>query len=454
MKRTYIYLITAILLLQCSCKKFVTVDPPATQVESAAIFQSDASALSAALGIYSRIGSSTLSLANGGTTIYSALSADELYNTSTNGTYDPFVANAVLPTDITFQDRFWTNAYKNIYQANAVMEGLSASTLITDSLKKQLRGEMLVVRAFHYFYLVNIYGAVPLETTTDYRSNSFLPRTPETTVYNRIIQDLTEAQSLLKFSYPSASKARPNYWVATALLARVYLYQKNWTQAEALATAVINAGTYNLAATPSAVFASTSPETIWQLVRDNSNTAEGASFVPSSATTRPAFALTSFLLSAFTTGDTRRTSWVGTNTVSGTPYSYPLKYKVRTTTPISEYYVLLRLAEQYLIRAEARAQQNNLSGAQSDLNRIRSRAALPNTTAADIPTILLAIEKERQVELMFEWGHRWFDLKRTGRIDAVLGAEKGAAWQSTDALYPLPDAQIKNNPSLTQNPGY
>jgi hypothetical protein len=114
----------------------------------------------------------------------------------------------------------------------------------------------------------------------------------------------------------------------------------------------------------------------------------------------------------------------------------------------------LRLAEQYLIRGEARAHQNNVQGAQEDLNIIRSRAGLGATTANDESSLLAVIETERQVELFAEWGHRWFDLKRTGRADAVLSLEKAPNWQSTDRLYPIPFEEIKINPSLTQNPGY
>jgi hypothetical protein len=68
--------------------------------------------------------------------------------------------------------------------------------------------------------------------------------------------------------------------------------------------------------------------------------------------------------------------------------------------------------------------------------------------------MLLAIEQERKVELFGEWGHRWFDLKRTGRADAVIGGQKPTTWQSTDVLYPIPQTQRLANPNLTQNPGY
>ena len=124
--------------------------------------------------------------------------------------------------------------------------------------------------------------------------------------------------------------------------------------------------------------------------------------------------------------------------------------------------MLLRFAEQYLIRAEARAQLNNLGGAQADINMIRTRAGLSGTTAMDQASLLAAIEMERGRELFCEWGHRWFDLKRLpslitpdtkSRADDVLGALK-STWKSTAVIYPIPYDARNNNPQLTQNAGY
>ena len=114
---------------------------------------------------------------------------------------------------------------------------------------------------------------------------------------------------------------------------------------------------------------------------------------------------------------------------------------------------MFRLAEQYLIRAEARAEQGDLTGAATDLNAIRSRAGLGATTASNQINLLAAILHERQVELCFEEGFRWFDLKRTGTIDAVLGTVK-PTYKPYAALYPIPFTQTQLNPFLTQNPGY
>ena len=130
-----------------------------------------------------------------------------------------------------------------------------------------------------------------------------------------------------------------------------------------------------------------------------------------------------------------------------------------TTTAVSgnEYYVMFRLAEQYLIRSEARAQQANISGAQDDLNAIRNRAGLGNTSATDLPGIMTALEHERWVELFTEYSDRWYNLRRTGRSDAVFSSEteKKATWKSYQALWPVPLSQYQANPSLLpNNPGY
>ncbi|HVS96209.1 MAG TPA: RagB/SusD family nutrient uptake outer membrane protein, partial [Puia sp.] len=188
------------------------------------------------------------------------------------------------------------------------------------------------------------------------------------------------------------------------------------------------------------------------------NTAEGYQFVPSSASIKPSYGLSSVVLAAFEPGDQRRLDWVDSNKIAGTVYYYPYKYKTRLATPALEYYVVLRLGEQYLIEAEAEAQLGSLTAAIASLDKIRVRAGLP-AVAQTNPGIgqadlLAAIDHENQVEFFCEWGHRWFDLKRLGRINAVLGAEKPAVWHPTDALYPIPNNEILTNPNITQNAGY
>jgi len=111
------------------------------------------------------------------------------------------------------------------------------------------------------------------------------------------------------------------------------------------------------------------------------------------------------------------------------------------------------MSEQYLIRAEARARQGELSNALSDLNVVRNLAGLPNATATTSAAIVAAVLQERQWELFTEYGHRFFDLKRTATLNSVLSSVK-LGWNSTDQLWPLPEAELLVNPNLTQNQGY
>jgi hypothetical protein len=446
-----------------SCKKFLEIPPPSTQIEQTKVFETDQTAISAMAGLYSRlISSPSLSLVNGGTTVYLGLAADELKNTTSTSTADPFYLNNLLPTNSTVSANFWSAAYRGIFQTNEILEGLSNSATISDSVKNQLRGEALVLRATYYFYLTNLFGDVPLELTTDFQKNSVMPRTSSIQVYQQIVTDLIEAQSLLKSSYPTAGRLRINKFSATALLARVYLYMSDWTNAESQATAVITSGVYIL--TPKAnianAFAAGSTETILSITRETNNTMEGSAFTPASG--KPAYELTSSLKTAFEPGDLRLLNWVKLVTIANpapsTTYYQPAKYKQRVaTTPLQENLVFFRLAEQFLIRAEARAQLNsNIAGARADIDTLRHRAGLLSTGANNQVLLLQAIEQERRIELMFEWGHRWFDLKRTNRADVVLSAFKGNSnWQLTpDIYFPIPSAEIKLNPALIQNQGY
>ena len=115
---------------------------------------------------------------------------------------------------------------------------------------------------------------------------------------------------------------------------------------------------------------------------------------------------------------------------------------------------MLRLAEQYLIRAEAEAEKGQLANAINDINVIRNRAwlgSLPGNLGQT--QVLAAIAQENRIEFFAEWGHRWFDLKRTGQANSVLAPIK-PFWESTAQLFPIPYTEIQADPNLIQNPGY
>jgi starch-binding outer membrane protein, SusD/RagB family len=222
-----------------------------------------------------------------------------------------------------------------------------------------------------------------------------------------------------------------------------------------LSNQLIESGQFSLPSDLNAIFLKNSSEAIWQLmpVVANQNTKEGGTFILIS---NPSLvSLRTQLVNAFEAGDLRRTKWIGTYTSGSQTYYYANKYKERSTSsPVKEYYMIFRLGEQYLIRAEARALQNNVTGGVSDLNKIRNRAGLSSLTGLSQAQLLAAIQQERRFELLAEWGHRWFDLKRTNQADAVLSPLKGSNWQSTDALYPIPDLERQNNSNILQNAGY
>ena len=223
---------------------------------------------------------------------------------------------------------------------------------------------------------------------------------------------------------------------------------------------------YSLAVDLNEVFLVNSNEAIFQLASIDGSRDEERSYLgdllviarsPLSFASVGTTAMNDGLFNAFETGDQRFVNWVGTFTSGSRSWNFVNKYKnslFLSTSNVSEHTTLFRLAEQYLIRAEARAQQGNVSGAQQDLNVIRNRAGLGNTNANNLNTLLDAIMQERRVELFGENGHRWLDLIRTGRANATLGSIK-MDWQATDVLFPIPESELENNANLLpQNPGY
>ncbi|MBE9598671.1 RagB/SusD family nutrient uptake outer membrane protein [Pedobacter sp. MC2016-24] len=452
----FILMIIVLSTLLFSCRKFVEVPLPKDRLVNELVFNDDPSATAAILGIYSNM-MQTNTLISSTATWYPGLNADELNYVGTSASSQQFLKNSIL-IDNSEVDAAWTQGYQFIYYANSAIEGLNKSSTVSEATKKQLLGEAKVIRALVYFYLTNLYDAVPLVTGTDYEKNAVLPRVAQTEIYDFAVQDLKEAKELLLPAYPTADRVRPNKWTASALLARIYLYQKQWDKAEKEATEVINSKVYSIAPV-SDTFLKTSNETIWQLmpVAPSSNTLVSTRFIPSSNTSVPLFPLTNELANIFDANDLRKATWIGKSIASGITYYYAYKYKIRTTNATTtENYGVFRLAEQYLIRAEARARLNvDLKGGIDDVDVLRIRAGISklpeNLLQADL---LAAVEKERRMELFAEWGHRWYDLKRTGRLDAVMSVFKPTSWKPTAALWPIPFSQIKANKQLVQNPGY
>lgn len=467
------FLVMPIIFFQVSCKKFVQINPPVTQLVTASVFNNNYTATSALTNIYQQMYSKAESYNMSQLT---GLLGDELTNYSTNVLFIQAYSNSLLAINTAGP---WSNAYNYIYQANAVIDGLqNNNNAIRQTIKNQLTGEAKFIRAFWHFYLTNLYGDIPIITSTDYTKNASIARSPKTQVYQTVVADLKDAQKLLNINFVDASdttvtteRVRPTSWAATALLARVYLYTGDYANAETQATSIINntgsTGMFNLVTDLTKVFRANSSEAIWQLgipSPNTINTYDGNYYILQGAPS--SVAISTQLMNTFEMGDNRKTNWIGAYTTSTAPiktFYYPFKYRVYNDKTISEYTMMLRLAEQYLIRAEARANGAGagLTGAINDLNVIRNRAHLPNYSGtSDQSSVLNAILHERQVELFTEWGHRWFDLKRTGTINAVMGTPgnvcqtKGGTWDSKWQLLPIPQSERNNDPNLSQNDGY
>lgn len=462
------------LLSVISCKKMVEIPPPETSITTLQVFKDSSNMAAAVAGIYSEIeyGIDGIGFCNGAQTIYCGASADELVPFVKDATneYKMYV-NELLSSNGAVYTYFWEQPYELMYRTNACIEGIAGSTSVSQSARDRFMCEAKFLRALFYFYLVNLYGDVPYVSTTEWKTTSLLGRTPAATVYDHIIEDLRAAQQLLPTDYTFNNEKRTRAYssAATALLARVYLYTGKWYEAETQASSLIEqTGIFHLADSLNDVFAPNNPEAIlqWELnttYGKYNSTKEGSALIPVTDGV-PDYYVSDQLINTFEEGDWRMTKWLNIVRYNDVDYTIPYKYKVGPSQQVlgadaTEYTTVLRLAEQYLIRAEARAQQGNVSGAADDLNVIRTRAGLPNTTAVTQQEMLDAVMQERRVELFAEWGHRWFDLKRTGRIDAVMSATVpqkfgGATWNSYQQWYPIPQAELESNPNLVQTTGY
>ncbi|TBX67489.1 RagB/SusD family nutrient uptake outer membrane protein [Flavobacterium silvisoli] len=444
----------ALLMANQSCDNFVEVDRPNSQLIGKTVFEDMTTATAAMSGLYAKLRGSGPLAGNGlGVSALAGMYADELdyYQTGNINFYN----NSLIAAEAG-NAALWNNTYHQIYEANSIIEGLNNSTTLPVAGRDQLLGESLFVRATLHFYLVNLYGDVPYITTTDYIANSHVSRTPTATVYTLIQSDLEQAISLLPESYVTAERVRPNKFAAYAMLARVCLYRGAYAEASNAASTVLNSPLYVWEPDLNKVFVKNSTTTIWQFspAANGNNTSEGNLFIFTAGP--PAnVALRNDFVGAFEANDQRKAKWTKAVTNGANTWYHAYKYKQQASTPSSmEYSVVLRLAEQVLIRAEARARLGELTNAKADLDLIRITAGLLPTTAVSQSDLIAEILNQRRFELFTEFGNRFFDLKRSGLADTVLPTVK-TGWSPTDKLWPIPANELVINPNLNpQNPGY
>jgi hypothetical protein len=450
--KSIIYTILPVLLigLCClsACKKLLEIPSPQNQLTTDKVFADSTSATAAMVNVYALFNNTIDVNYNAVMSCYT----DELQYSGATQQFIEYNQASVPPSNST-NASFWQNSYFAIYSCNDALAQSQSSSGLSEQLKQQFQGEAKFLRAYAYLNLINTYGSVPLILTTNVNQNSIAASSDSVTVYKQIIQDLLEAKSGLSTSYIGQGKVRANQYAADALLARVYLWQKNWTAAESTSDEVISSALYTPLPNTLSTFTANSLETIFAFYTQFGYIADGPNLVPSSGA--PQFFYTNQQLNAFEPGDHRKTDWILTTLVDTTAFYSPYKYhNITPNTSSPEFLIALRAGEQYLIRAEARAELNNLSGAIADLNVIRNRAGLSAYSGlTDKTSIINAVYHERQVELFTEWGNRYSDLKRTGRLSAVNSTIK-PDWKNAAIVLPIPQSEINTDPNLKQNQGY
>ncbi|MET0637408.1 MAG: RagB/SusD family nutrient uptake outer membrane protein [Chitinophagaceae bacterium] len=432
-------------LIGGSCKKFLTEYPNNALPEEQAIIDAGSSraAINGAYdglqgyyaGLYPTLGTITADLVVFNGTLSQYLQLDQ---------------NAI-PTDNVTTVGAYQAIYRTINTANNIIAKVPAVTdpLLTAAEKDKIIGEAYFIRALSYFDLGRGWGGVQLQLspTAGLESIKGIKRSTLDQTYDQVQADLIEAERLLPTE--AASRNRADKFTARALRARLHLYRKQWADAEAFATLVIANPRFQLVFPYKAFFTAPfqSREAVLELsFSNNDRNTFWNLWYPSSQggqyTLKPS---PSFITKVNdpNIGGNRNTLIAGTGTgVYGVLYN-----TVGLGTDPS---YVIRIAELYLIRAEARAQQEKLLPALEDLNAVRARAAVLPSTAVTKEQIIQAVEDENGIEFAFE-AHRWFDLVRTGRAGTVLGVTNSNYW-----LFPLPYSDVLSDPDLDgqNNPGY
>jgi len=435
----YKSLVIFILLLSMttlSCKKFLEETPYDTIPDENTIYDKS-SAEAAVRGAYRSLASLNYGSGFQNTILQSGGDIKSLNNAQT----DLNVINYDLRSDIAFLSTYWGNFYNTINRTNHIIEKVPAVTDIslTATLRDQLLGEAYFIRAVSYFDLARVFGNVQifLKPTTVVADKLGVKQSTQAEVYAQVLADLNAAEPLL----PAAIvRNRVRKLTVNALRARLYLYTKRYAEAEADVNIVLANTNYRLIK-PFALAAGTSESVLELSYSVNDVNAGYAQWNTSNRALEPKPEIHNLLNDPVVGGDRKLLS-VRNSSGQFIGGIYP--------TNTSAAY-LIRTAELYLIRAEARVLKTtpDLTGAIDDINAVRLRAnvtALPNTLTSS--QILLAIENERRVEFALE-PFRWFDIVRTGRAAAVFNLSDPNKY-----IFPIPAGEILADPSLVQNPGY
>lgn len=444
-------------LMLLTCEDFIEVDSPRGQISKEVVFEDESTVNAAVSTVYAKLRDEVLLTGNlYGMNVLMGFYSDEVdYYSDINSDIYPFYSHEIIANN-SVVNTVWSGGYEVIYMTNLLLEGIEDSTGLNSTIKEELKGELLFLRALAHFYLVNLFNDIPYIETTDYLINQDVARISKDLVYDHILEDLLQAKLLLESADVSGERIRANGFVVSAFLARIYLYLERWEDAVNESSLIINTtDLFHLESVEDA-FLKNSSSAILQLKPKNAgdNTNEAISFYfifgpPYLMSLNPS------LVSSFEASDLRLQHWIRTVTNGSENWYAPFKYKqIENTGTSLEYSIVFRLAEQYLIRSEVRMRLGNTELAEQDLNIVRARAGLEAYAGLSTVELSNAILEERRHELFTEFGHRWFDLKRFGEAENVLINVK-PNWQSRDHWLPIPELELLMNPNLLpQNTGY
>ncbi|WP_312508867.1 RagB/SusD family nutrient uptake outer membrane protein [Chryseobacterium culicis] len=440
------------IFLLLSCEKLIDVELPNNQIDTKAVFQDLQTANSALAALYAGIRTNS---PIAGADLEAALSiyTDDLdeYSLSTTPSKELYL-NQQIDTNSTIYNN-WANAYKQIYAANAILEGVASSTGIAPSDKKWLQGEALLIRTIMFFYLNQLYGDIPYPETTDYNINQTLSKTASEKVLQKMEEDLEKVITMLSDNYRNAERIYPNKMVAILFLAKIHMAKQQWLKAEINLKTIIQSPLYQIETNLNKVFDKSGKHIIWQLKPSNNTSLRQATTYYFANAKPTLYALSPNLINAFSANDLRLLNWIAPVSSSGITYYRLQKYKNRDNTNSNEYSVVIRLEEVYLLLAETLTQQSKLQEAEPYLNAIRQRASLTAVSNLTKEAMIDAILLESRREFFCEMGHRFLDLKRMGKLNTLLVAKPN--WKDFHVLWPIPQKEILLNGNLKpQNPGY
>ncbi|HEV7348033.1 RagB/SusD family nutrient uptake outer membrane protein [Telluribacter sp.] len=384
-----------------------------------------------------------------------------------NGTFTVYneLGNKQITSANAAAAALWGAIYNTVYMANFIEERLGSVAGVPEATRKLVLAEARFLRGFAYFIGAYTFGGIPRVTTTNVATNRNIPRASREDILQAVLADyqaaLVDLPNTAQDRITAKTFATKN--AVRAALARFYLYQQDWTKAEQFATEVISSGQQTLPpAFADVILTENDDETILEAAYANN-----ASDDPGTGT----FGLNNVLvgrrevipsnkvileLISAPAGERRQTISFSSDQQRGNDNGWTVR-KYGAPDDANNNIHIFRLAEMYLIRAEARARLGRITGsnsAQADINILRTRAKAPTVTLTTQENALLVIENERVYELAFE-GHRWYDLKRTGRLQAVMQAFS-PNWNQKYELWPIPQSEVQRNPALSgaQNPGY